>query len=108
MDRDNREALTLGWRVVARCVRGREDGPSSRSSRECTYRRELDIETLVCTRGRLSVSGGRKARRGTHQRTTTEASHTAKRGSFLAANESRAKERHRRDHDPPEVAGIVN
>lgn len=46
------EALSLGWRVVARCVRGREDGPVSRSSRECTYRRELDLETLVCTRGR--------------------------------------------------------
>ena len=40
------EALSLGWRVVARCVRGREDGPSSRSSRGCTYRRELDMETL--------------------------------------------------------------
>ncbi len=46
------EALSLGWRVIARCVRGREDGPTSRSSRECTYRRELDLETLVCTRGR--------------------------------------------------------
>ena len=46
------EALSLGWRVVARCVRGREDGPASRSSRECTYKRELDLETLVCTRGR--------------------------------------------------------
>ncbi len=46
------EALSLGWRVVARCVRGREDGPASRSSWECTYRRELDLETLVCTRGR--------------------------------------------------------
>jgi len=46
------EALALGWRVVARCVRGREDGPSSKSSRSCIYRRELDLETLVCTRGR--------------------------------------------------------
>ena len=46
------EALSLGWCVVARCARGREDGPSSRSSRECTYRVELDMETLVCTRGR--------------------------------------------------------
>src|SRR5580693_1188553 len=46
------EAFTLGWRATARCVRGREDGPSSKSSRECTYRRELDMETLVCTRGR--------------------------------------------------------
>jgi hypothetical protein len=46
------EAFSHGWRVVARCVGGREDGPSSKSSRECTYRRELDLETLVCTRGR--------------------------------------------------------
>ena len=46
------EALTRGWGVVARCVRGREDGPASRSSREFSYRRELDLETLVCTRGR--------------------------------------------------------
>jgi DNA-directed RNA polymerase subunit RPC12/RpoP len=46
------EAFSLGWRIVVPCVRGREDGPSSRSSRECTYRREFDLETLVCTRGR--------------------------------------------------------
>ena len=46
------EAWSLGWRVTARCVRGREDGPSSKSSRECGYRRELEMETLVCTRGR--------------------------------------------------------
>lgn len=46
------EAWSLGWHVVARCVRGREDGPSSRSSHECIYRCELDLETLVCTRGR--------------------------------------------------------
>jgi hypothetical protein len=46
------DAFSLGWRVTARCVRGREDGPSSKSSRECLYRRELDMETLVCTRGR--------------------------------------------------------
>ncbi len=46
------EALSQGWRVIARCVRGREDGSTSRSSRECVYRRELDLETLVCTRGR--------------------------------------------------------
>lgn len=46
------EAWSLGLRIVARCVRGREDMPRSTSSRECTYRRELDLETLVCTRGR--------------------------------------------------------
>ena len=47
------EAFSLGWRVVARCVRGREDGAHSKSSCECTYRLELDLETLVCTRGRV-------------------------------------------------------
>jgi hypothetical protein len=46
------EAHSLGWRVTARCVRSREDGTSSKSSRECIYRKELDIETLVWTRGR--------------------------------------------------------
>jgi hypothetical protein len=46
------EAYSLGWRVTARCVHGREDGPSSKSSRECIYRKELDMETLVWTRGR--------------------------------------------------------
>lgn len=46
------ETIGEAWRVVARCVRSREDGPASRSSRECIFRRELDLETLVCTRGR--------------------------------------------------------
>jgi hypothetical protein len=46
------EAYALGWHVVARCKYGREDGPSSKSSRECNYRYELDMQTLVWTRGR--------------------------------------------------------
>jgi hypothetical protein len=46
------EAYSLGWRVTARCVHSREDGPSAKSSRECIYRKELDMETLVWTRGR--------------------------------------------------------
>jgi DNA-directed RNA polymerase subunit RPC12/RpoP len=46
------DAFSLGWRVTVRCVRGREDSPGSKSSRECTYRKELEMETLVCTRGR--------------------------------------------------------
>jgi hypothetical protein len=46
------EAYSLGWRVRARCVHSREDGAHSKSSRECIYRKELDIETLVWTRGR--------------------------------------------------------
>ena len=46
------EAHPLGWRVIARCAYSRGDGPSSKSSRECIYRKELDMETLVWTRGR--------------------------------------------------------
>ena len=48
------EAYSLGWRVTVRCVRGSDDddGPRSRSSRECANRKELDMETLVWTRGR--------------------------------------------------------
>lgn len=46
------DAYALGWRVTVRCTRGRGEGPSSPSSRECVYRKELDMETLVWTRGR--------------------------------------------------------
>jgi hypothetical protein len=45
------DAYSLGWRVTVRCTHGRPDG-AHKSSRECVYRRELDIETLVWTRGR--------------------------------------------------------
>jgi hypothetical protein len=45
------EAYAAGWRILARCAgRGRIGGP--KSSRECTYRCELDTESLVWTRGR--------------------------------------------------------
>jgi hypothetical protein len=46
------DAFFLGWRVTVRCSYDRSDGPSSRSSRECNYRKDLDMETLVWTRGR--------------------------------------------------------
>jgi hypothetical protein len=46
------EAYFLGWRVTVRCSDGRSDGPRSQSSRECNYRKDLDMETLVWTRGR--------------------------------------------------------
>jgi hypothetical protein len=45
------EGCSLGWRVTVRCADGRTESPRSQSSRECSYRRELDIETLVWTRG---------------------------------------------------------
>jgi hypothetical protein len=44
------EALSRGWRVTARCAHGRRDG--MKSIKECVYRAELDMETLVWTRGR--------------------------------------------------------
>jgi hypothetical protein len=46
------DALSQGWRVTARCASGRADGPSAKSSRPCTFRQDLDVETLVWTRGR--------------------------------------------------------
>jgi len=46
------DAFGLGWRVTVRCSYGREDSPRSQSSRECNYRKDLDMETLVWTRGR--------------------------------------------------------
>jgi hypothetical protein len=46
------EAYALGWRVTVRCNCERDDGPRNPSRRECNYRKELDIETLVWTRGR--------------------------------------------------------
>ena len=42
-------ARSLGWRVHMRCAWGRREG--LKSIRECKYRRELDLETLICTRG---------------------------------------------------------
>jgi hypothetical protein len=46
------DAKTSGWRVVVRCSYGRSESPRSQSSRECNYRKELDMETLAWTRGR--------------------------------------------------------
>src|SRR4051812_8868677 len=43
------EAWQLGWRVNARCDYGKHDG--MRSTRECVYSAELDLGTLVFTRG---------------------------------------------------------
>jgi hypothetical protein len=44
------DALDLSWRVHMRCAHGPRDGMKRR--RECVYGRALDLETLVCTRGR--------------------------------------------------------
>ncbi len=42
-------ARSLGWRVHMRCADGYREG--TRSTRKCVYRRQLDLETLVATRG---------------------------------------------------------
>ena len=44
------QAFSYGWRVTARCAAGKQDGMSRH--RECVYRAELDMETLVWTRGK--------------------------------------------------------
>jgi hypothetical protein len=49
------EAMDLSWRVYARCAWGKRDGMKTR--RECTKGYELDLETLVWTRGRAFPLG---------------------------------------------------
>jgi hypothetical protein len=44
------QAFSYGWRVTARCAAGKQDGMSRH--KECVYRAELDMETLVWTRGK--------------------------------------------------------
>lgn len=43
------EAYSLDWRVRVRCARGPRDG--MKRVRECVYGAELDLHTLVWTRG---------------------------------------------------------
>jgi hypothetical protein len=42
-------ARSLGWRVHMRCSDGYREG--TKSIRRCVYRKQLDLDTLVCTRG---------------------------------------------------------
>jgi hypothetical protein len=44
------EAFEQGWRVTARCAHGKIDNRTS--ARDCAFRTELDMPTLVWTRGR--------------------------------------------------------
>jgi hypothetical protein len=49
------EAKSYGWRIKARCEWGkRREG--LKSKRECVYGQELDLETLIWTRGASSRS----------------------------------------------------
>lgn len=49
------EAFDAGWRVRVRCAWGPRDGMKRR--RECVYGAELDLATLVWTRGAAFPSG---------------------------------------------------
>jgi hypothetical protein len=42
-------ARSLGWKVHMRCANGYRQ--ETRSIRKCVYRKQLDLETLFCTRG---------------------------------------------------------
>jgi hypothetical protein len=53
------EALTAGWRVHARCLDGVVG--YTRSTAKCHHQAELNLETLVWTRGRnMPLSGLRE------------------------------------------------
>jgi DNA-directed RNA polymerase subunit RPC12/RpoP len=44
------DAFTHSWRVTVRCAYGNHDG--MKSIRACVYQADLDLPTLVWTRGR--------------------------------------------------------
>src|SRR4051812_7200634 len=54
------EAYAQGWRITARCAWGKRE--AMKSVRECVYRAELDLETLVWTRGRAFPLGRLESR----------------------------------------------
>jgi hypothetical protein len=43
------EAKAHEWRIIARCAFGKRE--SIKSTRNCVYRYELDLDTLIWTRG---------------------------------------------------------
>lgn len=54
------EAWMAGWKVTVRCAWGKRDGV--KTVRECTYGKDLDLASLVWTRGKdmpLSLLGER-------------------------------------------------
>jgi hypothetical protein len=54
------EALDASWRVTVRCAWGKHDG--MKSIRDCVYGGELDLLTLVWTRGRAFPLTGLESR----------------------------------------------
>jgi hypothetical protein len=54
------EAFNLSWRIHMRCL---DDGREGlKHKRRCDFRAELDLETLVCTRGRAFPLAGLASR----------------------------------------------
>ena len=51
-------ARSLGWKVHMRCTHGPRDG--MKRVRECVYRKQLDVDTLVCTRLMCPACGSRR------------------------------------------------
>jgi len=49
-----KDALSAAWRVCARCIDGRVD--NGRSVRKCRYHAQLDVGTLVWTRGGMPLA----------------------------------------------------
>lgn len=43
------DAWRAGWRLSMHCAQGRKRG--MKSGPLCTYKRELDLDALICTRG---------------------------------------------------------
>ena len=60
--------MQLSQSTNARCTYGRADTTHRKSSRECGYRKELDFETLVWTRGRAFPLSRLEARSGGQHR----------------------------------------
>lgn len=54
------EALDLDWKLTVACRWGKRDG--MKSIRECQYRHDLDLLTLVWTRGRAFPLAGLETR----------------------------------------------
>lgn len=54
------EAYRMGWRVKVRCAWGKRDG--MKSIRECIEQAEIDMKTLVWTRGEAFPIGGLETR----------------------------------------------
>jgi hypothetical protein len=44
------EAWNLSWKLHMRCLHDGREG--LKHKRPCDYRKELELETLICTRGR--------------------------------------------------------